>query len=264
MSCGGERSGCAGGAGAAAAEGARPRRDSSGDNANDECELEDDFCFYRYRGDPPPREPPQPEPRDDPASGASSPDMDFLEMDFDPGPSCEMDTTEELFTDEELETPPPPAERPQPSPEPGPSTAPCKSNDFDSEIGERGESSLSNETTCEFTVNWSAFEPEREINPESSRNGGPSTPFESTRSSSGQSDEEKSSETIKPAIENGRGQSKLIPHVTVDGNVVYVKRTCSSWPPREIESHHSASGDLISPGEIDESKYINRIVKRLA
>lgn len=79
------------------------RRDSSSGNEGDLSDGED-YCIYTYKGnneaDEPinARPPINPGVDDDqavagqPNSGRSSPEMDFLEMDFDPGPSCEQDT----------------------------------------------------------------------------------------------------------------------------------------------------------------------------
>ncbi|XP_046618743.1 uncharacterized protein LOC124304479 isoform X1 [Neodiprion virginianus] len=80
------------------------RRDSSSGNEGDMSDGED-CCFYTYKGMDDPtqldfrqqlgpiegqREEREAEPQYH--SGSSSPEMDFLEMDFDPGPSCEQDT----------------------------------------------------------------------------------------------------------------------------------------------------------------------------
>ncbi|XP_046746231.1 uncharacterized protein LOC124411243 isoform X2 [Diprion similis] len=80
------------------------RRDSSSGNEGDMSDGED-CCFYTYKGVDDParldfrqqlgpvegqREEREAEPQYH--SGSSSPEMDFLEMDFDPGPSCEQDT----------------------------------------------------------------------------------------------------------------------------------------------------------------------------
>ncbi|XP_033212345.1 uncharacterized protein LOC117169944 [Belonocnema kinseyi] len=75
------------------------RRDSSSGNEGDLSD-EEDHCIYTYKGDDDDihldlrqevnqRLQDKPEGRE---SGRSSPEMDFLEMDFDPGPSCEQDT----------------------------------------------------------------------------------------------------------------------------------------------------------------------------
>lgn len=58
----------------------------------------EDYCIYTYKGNDqvPPEERINPanlrdqEVAGQPLSGRSSPEMDFLEMDFDPGPSCEQ------------------------------------------------------------------------------------------------------------------------------------------------------------------------------
>ncbi|KAK0084904.1 hypothetical protein PV325_006164 [Microctonus aethiopoides] len=77
------------------------RRDSSSGNEGDDVSDGEDYCIYTYKGND---EGTVEERRgnggyveDQEAagqhiSGRSSPEMDFLEMDFDPGPSCEQDT----------------------------------------------------------------------------------------------------------------------------------------------------------------------------
>ncbi|CAK1551479.1 unnamed protein product [Leptosia nina] len=103
--------------------------ESSSDTGNDDYSLgSEDGCIYTYRGGehladlpssffsldmglpltpnsaaaapvPPPPQPAHPRP----GSRASSPDMDFLEMDFDPGPSCEADTGDESTPEADIE-----------------------------------------------------------------------------------------------------------------------------------------------------------------
>lgn len=75
------------------------RRDSSSGNEGDDVSDGEDYCIYTYKGND---EGTVEERRgnggyveDQEAagqyiSGRSSPEMDFLEMDFDPGPSCEQ------------------------------------------------------------------------------------------------------------------------------------------------------------------------------
>ncbi|XP_075981260.1 uncharacterized protein LOC142979915 isoform X2 [Anticarsia gemmatalis] len=107
--------------------------DSSSDTGNDDYSLgSEDGCIYTYRGGehladlpssffsldmglplenqlPLPNLPAYAAPQQGAApareggSRASSPDMEFLEMDFDPGPSCEVDTDEESEPDVDLE-----------------------------------------------------------------------------------------------------------------------------------------------------------------
>ncbi|RVE48311.1 hypothetical protein evm_007062 [Chilo suppressalis] len=105
--------------------------DSSSDTGNDDYSLgSEDGCIYTYRGgehlaDLPssffsldmglpldnhlPHAPNYPGHQAANArennSGASSPDMDFLEMDFDPGPSCEADTGDESSPDAAINMP---------------------------------------------------------------------------------------------------------------------------------------------------------------
>ncbi|XP_063990861.1 uncharacterized protein LOC135169628 [Diachasmimorpha longicaudata] len=77
----------------------RDRRDSSSGNEGDMSE--EDYCIYTYKGNDETDESDDrvnqrvadgQEAAGQPLSGRSSPEMDFLEMDFDPGPSCEQDT----------------------------------------------------------------------------------------------------------------------------------------------------------------------------
>ncbi|XP_043256611.1 uncharacterized protein LOC122399752 [Colletes gigas] len=78
------------------------RRDSSSENEGDVSDGED-YCIYTYKGNndavhlaqKKEVRQEQAEEREEEGqyhSGRSSPEMDFLEMDFDPGPSCEQDT----------------------------------------------------------------------------------------------------------------------------------------------------------------------------
>ncbi|CAL7946542.1 unnamed protein product [Xylocopa violacea] len=78
------------------------RRDSSSGNEGDMSDGED-YCIYTYKGNDDAlhlaqkeevnqEEIEEHEEEEQCHSGRSSPEMDFLEMDFDPGPSCEQDT----------------------------------------------------------------------------------------------------------------------------------------------------------------------------
>ncbi|XP_015435353.1 PREDICTED: uncharacterized protein LOC107190952 isoform X2 [Dufourea novaeangliae] len=76
------------------------RRDSSSGNEGDMSDGED-YCIYTYKGNDDAVHLVQKEEMNQRQleegegqyhSGRSSPEMDFLEMDFDPGPSCEQDT----------------------------------------------------------------------------------------------------------------------------------------------------------------------------
>ncbi|XP_076178252.1 uncharacterized protein LOC143152243 [Ptiloglossa arizonensis] len=78
------------------------RRDSSSGNEGDMSDGED-YCIYTYKGnddaihlaqkeDVHQGQAEEHEEEGQHHSGRSSPEMDFLEMDFDPGPSCEQDT----------------------------------------------------------------------------------------------------------------------------------------------------------------------------
>ncbi|XP_034936158.1 uncharacterized protein [Chelonus insularis] len=78
------------------------RRDSSSGNEGEDFSDAEDYCIYTYKGndqgnvDERVRENSRNVENYEAAglqsSGRSSPEMDFLEMDFDPGPSCEQDT----------------------------------------------------------------------------------------------------------------------------------------------------------------------------
>ncbi|XP_031366926.1 uncharacterized protein LOC102671489 isoform X1 [Apis dorsata] len=78
------------------------RRDSSSGNEGDMSDGED-YCIYTYKGNDDAvhliqkeeinqGQVEEHEEEEQCHSGRSSPEMDFLEMDFDPGPSCEQDT----------------------------------------------------------------------------------------------------------------------------------------------------------------------------
>lgn len=76
----------------------------SSDTGNDDLSCSDECCIYTYKGDMAdlPRSflnldmPDNNDTQDQSRAGSrgSSPEMDFLEMDFDPGPSCDADSDE--------------------------------------------------------------------------------------------------------------------------------------------------------------------------
>ncbi|GLV39821.1 hypothetical protein CBL_08113 [Carabus blaptoides fortunei] len=76
----------------------------SSDTGNDDLSCSDECCIYTYKGDMAdlPRSflnmdmPDNNDAQDQSRAGSrgSSPEMDFLEMDFDPGPSCDADSDE--------------------------------------------------------------------------------------------------------------------------------------------------------------------------
>ncbi|XP_057318012.1 uncharacterized protein LOC130663009 [Microplitis mediator] len=77
------------------------RRDSSSGNEGDDFSDGEDYCIYTYKGNDEAVADERhrgngllenQEAGGQQSSGRSSPEMDFLEMDFDPGPSCEQDT----------------------------------------------------------------------------------------------------------------------------------------------------------------------------
>lgn len=89
--------------------------DCSSDTGNDELSCCDDGCIYTYKGDDIadlPRSfmnlghPDNIDEQDGSRAGSrgSSPEMDFLEMDFDPGPSCDAESDESSTNIELRET----------------------------------------------------------------------------------------------------------------------------------------------------------------
>lgn len=75
------------------------RRDSSSGNEGDDFSDGEDYCIYTYKGNDEAVADERhrgngllenQEAGGQQSSGRSSPEMDFLEMDFDPGPSCEQ------------------------------------------------------------------------------------------------------------------------------------------------------------------------------
>ncbi|CAD6205024.1 GSCOCG00003105001-RA-CDS [Cotesia congregata] len=74
------------------------RRDSSSENEGDDFSDDEDYCIYTYKGNDEAEVDERhrnglaenQEAAGQQLSGRSSPEMDFLEMDFDPGPSCEQ------------------------------------------------------------------------------------------------------------------------------------------------------------------------------
>ncbi|CAH2255736.1 jg14567 [Pararge aegeria aegeria] len=220
--------------------------DSSSDTGNDDYSLgSEDGCIYTYRGGEhladlpssffsldmglpldkhlplPPNyqvaQPAGPNAREQ-GSRVSSPDMDFLEMDFDPGPSCEVDTGDESTPDADLDV---------------------------GNMPEENEPIIARGTSPEYLP--SAVQPQPIAIASSSQ--------ENVEPEACCSNEPSTSKTIEPAQEpdNARGIQTFGPyitHVNVRGEQLLVRRTMSNWPGNHIVSMHASSGDLVSPREI--------------
>ncbi|XP_017784028.1 PREDICTED: uncharacterized protein LOC108567841 [Nicrophorus vespilloides] len=140
--------------------------DSSSSDENDILSVSDDGCIYTYKADLPSsffalEIPPEPEPVIIPArEETSSPEMDYLEMDFDPGNNGEVDTSSETDKVEEndvLEVEP----------------TPCPSNSVNQEnyenlVNESAEEYHEHESDVSISVNkddpimpWSCNEAQR-------------------------------------------------------------------------------------------------------
>ncbi|XP_028158132.1 uncharacterized protein LOC114351214 isoform X2 [Ostrinia furnacalis] len=220
--------------------------DSSSDTGNDDYSLgSEDGCIYTYRGGehladlpssffsldmglPLDRHLP-PGPLNYPAqqgaqnareqnSRASSPDMDFLEMDFDPGPSCEVDSGDESSPDADLE-----AEIIMPE---------------ENEPVLRG-------TSPEYLAGARYVPPPISVPttssaPDASCSNVPSTSRSVPTDHGDVRDDSRSSHLYGP----------LITHVNVRGEQLLVRRTMSHWPHSTSVNLHVSSGDLVSPREM--------------
>ncbi|KAL4714932.1 hypothetical protein ACJJTC_003083 [Scirpophaga incertulas] len=216
--------------------------DSSSDTGNDDYSLgSEDGCFYTYRGgehlaDLPssffsldmglplenqlPHAPNYAGPQQAPTarennSGASSPDMDFLEMDFDPGPSCEVETGDESSPDGDLEA--------------------AINMPIESEPVLRG-------TSPEYTI--------RDRTEETSA---PTTSQAAAESSDVPSTSEiiipVIEETVEESSQTNNMGGPFITHVNVRGEQLLVRRTMSR-PHVTTVNHHVSTGDLVSPREV--------------
>ncbi|XP_050352785.1 uncharacterized protein LOC126775078 isoform X1 [Nymphalis io] len=219
--------------------------DSSSDTGNDDYSLgSEDGCIYTYRGgehlaDLPssffsldmglPLDKHLPMPPHYPvaqqvgpiareqSSRVSSPDMDFLEMDFDPGPSCEVDTGDESTPDTDLDSSNMPEEI-EPvirgtSPEylPGP---------------------VQPQQIVVASTSAQVVEPHYCNVPSTSR---------------GIEVEQNVPDNARAAHEFG----PYITHINVRGEQFLVHRTTSQWSTTYQTIHvHASSGDLIAPREI--------------
>lgn len=221
--------------------------DSSSDTGNDDYSLgSEDGCIYTYRGGehladlpssffsldmglpldnhlpiPPPYAAAQPAGANvrEPNSRASSPDMDFLEMDFDPGPSCEVDTEDASTSDTDLDG----ANMPE-----------------ENEPVIRG-------TSPEY------LPPQVQQHPVAATlNSGQEEAQHSVPSTS-------RVEIIQEISDDAKGVQTFGPyitHVNFRGEQLLVRRTMAHWHSNHCVSHHVSSGDLISPREILNCKLV--------
>lgn len=232
--------------------------DSSSDTGNDDYSLgSEDGCIYTYRGGehladlpssffsldmglpldkhlpPPPIYPlaqqAVPNAREQ-NSRASSPDMDFLEMDFDPGPSCEVDTGDDSSPDADLE-----AEIIMPE---------------ENEPVLRG-------TSPEYLAG-ARYIPSVSVPSTSASNAEPycyNVPSTSRGINTDHGD----------VIEESRDSQygPLITHTNVRGEQLLVRRTMAHWPHAASASLHIFSGDLVSPREMLNCKFYSFILENL-
>lgn len=229
--------------------------DSSSDTGNDDYSLgSEDGCIYTYRGgehlaDLPssffsldmglPLDRHLPLPPNYPVnqqgavnareqgSRASSPDMDFLEMDFDPGPSCEADTGDESSPDADLEVAINLPEENEPiirgtSPE----YLPCpKLNSLPP---------ASAAAPIDIVT-----EPQYYNQPSTSRG----------------LDVQQSN--VLEEIKSNHEYGPYIIHTNFRGEQFLVRRTMSNWLNNTSSTLHVSNGDLVSPREVLNCKYVN-------
>lgn len=271
--------------------------DSSSDTGNDDYSVgSEDGCIYTYRGgehlsDLPssfisldmgmPGENNIPllrqlnEPAADENGGnnsrASSPDMDFLEMDFDPGPSCEIDSDKESSLDIDLENL---------------EANKADDNIINIEVGENitletnGKTPLSSLPKEIFnSKKKSFFNGNQECKAGSSKcnldvdkkypniYAGPSTSQDHRIPSEDRNLIEKEQEPLPSTsgvqateISSNRLCGTLIPHTTASGETIYVRKTSLSWPAREVPTHLGSSGDLVPPGHAFNGKFYKHII----
>lgn len=217
--------------------------DSSSDTGNDDYSLgSEDGCIYTYRGgehlaDLPssffsldmglphdnhlPMPPNYPVRADNPPvnrgreSRASSPDMDFLEMDFDPGPSCDA--------------------------EDGDASSPDVTLDVEVNLPKEEEPVLAS-----ATVDLEPIAPRLppECVPSCSSQNYYSVPSTSRAFVS----------EIPATSASTEIYGKFITHVNNNGDRMLVRRTTSNWMNTSKVNLHHSSGDLISPRELLSSK----------
>ncbi|CAG9795728.1 unnamed protein product [Diatraea saccharalis] len=222
--------------------------DSSSDTGNDDYSLgSEDGCIYTYRGgehlaDLPssffsldmglpldkhlPHAPNYPGQQQGAAnarennSGASSPDMDFLEMDFDPGPSCEADTGDESSPDGDLE-------EVINMPEENEPVVRGTSPEYMAAVKYNPLVCMPTTSTVNYTDSYCC-----------------SVPSTSHNVSSEDQDAKDDSE-----VDHTFGP--LITHINVKGEQLLVRRTMSNHPIIPSGSNlHVSNGDLVSPREI--------------
>ncbi|XP_026763046.1 uncharacterized protein LOC113521646 [Galleria mellonella] len=220
--------------------------DSSSDTGNDDYSLgSEDGCIYTYRGgqhladlpssffsldmglplDKHLPVPPnyqvqnQAAPAREQGSRASSPDMDFLEMDFDPGPSCEVDTGDESSPDVELN---------------GVNNMPEENEPVIKRISPEYVGGTKPNPPANVSVETFRNEVEFAYN----------VPSTSCGISSGQGD----IGDIPKTTHSNYGP--FITHINVRGEQILVRRTMSHWTANVPASLHVSSGDLVSPREI--------------
>ncbi|XP_013187776.2 uncharacterized protein LOC106132790 [Amyelois transitella] len=214
--------------------------DSSSDTGNDDYSLgSDDGCIYTYRGGqhladlpssffsldmglPSDKQLPTAPNYQAPAaaaregSRASSPDMEFLEMDFDPGPSCEADTGDEATPDADLGAENNEPQKNDPGIREGPEYLPGSSiNPQDDPIASGShDADLYN------------------------------VPSTSHGFISGQGDVKDDSNSRPTNF------GPFIAHVNARGERLVVRRTMSHWPASAPVNLHITSGNLVSPEDI--------------
>lgn len=218
--------------------------ESSSGNEGDEALSNDDCCIYTYKGDqfadlpssffkldmmangldqPGDNELPKEAPAEENegSHSGSSPDMDFLEMDFDPGPSIEQDSEEdfdcyngkEKILDNNI------------SPVPELPNEQVTENDLSDDNNQRHSEAESVKLENDLGItNNVRHHPSPEPQP------GPSNSCASLCS---------------PTKQLLFTQNKC-----TDSNISSVPRTC--WPDRDSWGHHCSSGDLCSPGDTSE------------
>lgn len=223
--------------------------ESSSGNEGDEALSNDDCCIYTYKGDqfadlpssffkldmmtngldqPGEGEPPKEAPAEENerSHSGSSPDMDFLEMDFDPGPSIEQDSEEDFDcynskekTDNNV------------SPVPDLPNEQVTENDLSGDNNQNPNRDSEIETVSVKLENdlGISINVRNHVSPEPQP--GPSNACASLCS------------PTKQLIFTSHNKC-------TDSNICGVPRTC--WPARDSWGHHCSSGDLCSPGDTSE------------
>ncbi|CAK1584584.1 unnamed protein product [Parnassius mnemosyne] len=220
--------------------------DSSSDTGNDDYSLgSEDGCIYTYRGgehlaDLPssffsldmglpldrhlPLLPNYPVPQQgasrEQGSRASSPDMDFLEMDFDPGPSCEVDTGDESTPDADLDAGNCMPEENEPA---------IRGTTPEYLPGVMHNSQPSGSTS---SANLNEPEPHYFNVPSTSRGL------------------DMSQSNVQEEVTTHQEYGPYITHTNFRGEQFLVKRTMSSLPSSSSSSLHVYNGDLVSPREV--------------